>query len=133
MTEPRPDPSPLPRTTAQVQPYVEVLGIDLTIEFLLAFGGAEIYITGHPRSRSRVTELVGAENARELERVSYKLQRRVPLAREWIGLVLHSQGLSIADIARKLHVTEVSVRAWLKKARSGGRTRRDGPQQLSLF
>lgn len=29
---------PLPKPTAQVQPYVDVLGLELTVQFLLKFG-----------------------------------------------------------------------------------------------
>ena len=54
MTDPR-----LPRVPAQVAPYVEVLGVDGAIEFLLAFGGSEIYLTTDPKSRSRVVEVLG--------------------------------------------------------------------------
>jgi hypothetical protein len=35
---------PFPKPPAQVQHFVEVLGPELTVQFLLAFGGAELYI-----------------------------------------------------------------------------------------
>lgn len=126
----------LPRPTAQVEPYVEALGIDGAIEFLLAFGGAEIYITAHPKSRGQVTQVVGRRGAARLAEISHRLPRRVPLAKRWIAAVLFAKGLSKADIARKLHMTEVTIRSWLNKAPGpSGETGKDqgGPTQLSLF
>ena len=35
---------PMPQPTAQVQPCVDVLGVELTMRFLLQFGGAELYL-----------------------------------------------------------------------------------------
>ena len=33
-----------PRPTAQVAPFVDALGMDGAVTFLLAFGGAELYL-----------------------------------------------------------------------------------------
>lgn len=127
---------PLPRPTAQVEPYVEALGYDGAIAFLLAFGGAEIYITAHPKSRGQVVEVVGRRGAAKLAAIAHRLPRRVPLAKRWIAAVLFARGLSKADIARKLHMTEVTIRSWLNKAPGASGetgTDPDGPTQLSLF
>ncbi len=126
----------LPRPTAQVEPYVEALGHDGAVDFLLAFGGAEIYITAHPKSRGQVIEVVGRRGAERLTEVAHRLPRRVPLAKRWIAAVLFAKGLSKAEIARKLHMTEVTIRAWLNKTPGpGSRSGSDpeGPTQLSLF
>ena len=104
-----------PKPTAQVEPYVDVLGIDGTVDFLLEFGGAEIYLTTTPKSRSRVVALIGLKKTAELAAISDRLPRRVPLAKPWLTAVLKSKGLSNNQIARKLHTTDVSVRDWLKK------------------
>lgn len=37
------------RPPAHLEPYVRVLGTDLAIEFLLSFGGAELYLSPIPR------------------------------------------------------------------------------------
>lgn len=126
----------MPKPTAHVAPYVEVLGVDLTVTFLLAFGGAEIYLPSDRRSRSRVADLIGRKKAAALAKIGWKLPRRVPLAKPWIAAVLHAKGLSKSDIARKLHVSDVTVRAYLKGAGKPSKARRDpddGPTQLSLF
>ena len=39
---------PMPRPTAQVVPYVEALGPDLAVTFLLENGGAELYLGSVP-------------------------------------------------------------------------------------
>lgn len=104
-----------PKPTAQVDPYVDILGVDGAVDFLLQFGGAEIYLTISPKSRSSVVASVGRKKAVELAAISDRLPRRVPLAKPWISAVLKSKGLSTNEIARKLHTTDVSVRTWLKK------------------
>lgn len=104
----------LPRPPANVEPYVEALGTDLAIEFLLAFGGSEIYITEDPKTRGRVTALLGVKNARRLGAVRDRLQRRVPLANPWMAATLHAQGLPKQEIARRLRVSDVTVRSYLR-------------------
>jgi len=104
---------PYPKPTAQVEQYVAVLGYPLAIRFLLTFGGAELSIAREPKSRSRLTQLVGKEKARELAQCDHLLQRRVPLAKKWLAECLLSEGYGIADIARILRVSDVSVRKML--------------------
>lgn len=127
-----PDLTPSVQPTAQVAPYVEALGVDLAVEFLLSFGGAEIYLAVSPKSRSRVAQMVGHDNAEALAAKSDRMQRRVPLANQWIAKVLKSRGLSNADIARRMRTTDVTVRSWLKQPDAAGHIRED-PDQLSLF
>ena len=127
--------APSPKPTAQVAPYVGVLGVDGTIEFLLAFGGAEISFSTAPTAQSKVAQLVGRKKAIALARTE-GLPRRVPTARKWLVAALHAKGLPKAEIARKLHVTDVTVRKWLLEYGTGPKPRperSDGPTQLSLF
>ncbi|WP_457650346.1 terminase gpP N-terminus-related DNA-binding protein [Profundibacter sp.] len=105
-----------PKPPAQIEAYVEVLGVDLTVEFLLSFGGAELYIGKNPGDKSRLVKLVGPERAKALGRITERLQRRVPLEKPWTARFLSWKGCSIAEIARKLHVSDVSVRSWLKSS-----------------
>lgn len=104
-----------PKPPAQIEPYVRVLGVEGAVEFLLTFGGAELYITETPKSRSRLVALVGREKAIELARAAEFLPRRVPVAKPWLAAVHRCWGLPIAEIARKLHVTDVTVRNYLKR------------------
>lgn len=75
---------PAPRPTAQVAPYVDVLGIDLAVEFLLTVGGAELALARNPGEHSQLVALVGQEKARALAARDDLLQRRVPLAKRWL-------------------------------------------------
>ncbi len=105
---------PRPKPPAQVEPYVEILGDDLTVEFLLTFGGAELYIPKNPLGRSRLEKLVGKQRMMELYDMAWLMQRRVPLANRWIAAYLNYKGVSSNEIARKLRVTDVTVRNYLK-------------------
>ena len=111
-----------PPPPAQVAPYVEVFGAELAIDFLLTFGGADLYLTDSPKDRSRLVALVGKEKAAALGRQAHLLQRRVPLGKPWLARCLAARGLSRAEIARTLHVTDVTVRGWLRadKPREAG-------------
>ncbi len=113
---------------AHLAPYVEELGVEVAVAFLLAFGGAELYLARDPKGRSRLVEVVGLEGARRLgERAALRgLPARVPTGKPWIARVLHAQGLSKAEIARRLHTSDVTVRGYLADAKSD-------PRQPSLL
>jgi hypothetical protein len=109
---------PMPKPTAQVEPFFEVLGPELTVDFLLQFGGAELHLATDPKGRGAVEKLVGAERAKTLAQSNSRaILKRVPLAKRWLARMLHWQGSSAADIARTLRATDVSVRRWLKEDR----------------
>lgn len=107
---------PMPRPTAQVAPYVEALGAELAVQFLLAYGGAELYLADDPKGRASHERLLGYDKAKALAANPALLQRRIPLAKRWLATMLQWQGHSTAQIARTLRVTDVSVRRWLKEA-----------------
>lgn len=119
----------LPLTPALIEPFVRILGVDDTITFLMTFGGAEIYMPRSPKSRSRLVEVLGREKAEALaaEAEVTVLPRRVPLAKVWIAQVHHARGLPVAEIARRLHTTDVTVRKYLSPRTS------DDPRQPTLF
>lgn len=111
---------PMPKPTAQVQPYSDVLGPDLAVRFLLQFGGAELYLSIDPKGRSAVEALIGADRVKALAASNYPaLQKRIPLAKRWLAAMLHWQGHSTAEIARTLRTTDVTVRGWLKSGADG--------------
>lgn len=119
---------PMPRATAQVEPYVEVLGAELTVLFLLQFGGAELHFSADPNTTSAVVRLLGHENTKALANSTHRaLQRRVPLAKRWLAAMLAWQGHTTAGIARSLRVTDSSVRAWSKL--NAQRPPRPGPSR----
>ncbi len=110
---------PMPRPPAQVLPYFETLGLELTISFLLTFGGADLYLPADPKGGSEVEAHIGRDNLKALAALSRApkstMQKRVPLAKRWLTEVLHWQGHSAAAIARKLRITTVSVGRYLAK------------------
>ncbi|GIT85427.1 helix-turn-helix domain-containing protein [Roseobacter sp. OBYS 0001] len=114
---------------ANVKPYVDILGEDLAVEFLLNFGGAELYMPTNPGGGSRVAKFVGLEKARALAEASTSLKARVPTPRRWIAQALRSKGLPVAEIARRLHVSDVTVRKYIADVRSDP----GDPRQLPLL
>lgn len=123
------DDLPYPKPTAQVEPYIEALGLDDTLRFLETFGGTEIYVATHPSKRSQIAQLVGNPKAKMLAAVQHRLQRRVPLAKKWRASVYRSQGLTIAQIALKLGVSDVMVRNYLSDVPKPP----DDPTQMTFF
>lgn len=113
---------------ANIEPFVRVLGEDGAIDFLLAFGGAELYLARTPTGRSRVAQLVGVDKASALAAAAENLPRRVPLAKEWLINRLRAKGLPVMEIARMLRVSDVTVRTYLKAPED-----RPAMKQLPLF
>ncbi|MDX8354335.1 helix-turn-helix domain-containing protein [Cognatiyoonia sp. IB215182] len=103
------------RPIAQVEPFVRVLGVDLAIEFLLTFGGAQLTISRNPRPHSRLVKLVGIDKTIALAEACEHLPSRIPTAKPWIAAVWKSRGVPIDEIARRLHTSDVTVRTMLKK------------------
>lgn len=115
----------------QIKPYVDVLGIDGTIDFLLEFGGAELYLAENPTARSRLVQFLGLDKATALSRASAHLPKRVPLQKPWIAQILRKEkSLPVSEIARRLHVSDVTVRSYLKRAPRGSFA---DPRQLPLL
>ncbi len=120
-----------PRPPAHVARYVEALGRDRAILFLLEFGGAELYIASSPKGRSRLVGVIGMDGAAALAAIVHLLPKRVPTAKPWIAQVMRTQGMNVAAIARLLHVSDVSVRKWLKRMPTGGAF--EDARQMRLF
>lgn len=122
----------VPRPPAHVASFVEALGAELAVRFLLHFGGAELYIPRDPKGGSELAEVLGMPAARAISALADRtvLPRRMPTAKPWIARYLKvTAGLSHAEIARKLHASDVSVRKWV-----AGLQEHDAPDdQLSLF
>ena len=106
----------MPRPTAQVPPYVEVLGTELAVTFLMTYGGAELSLAADPKGHSSHEALLGYDKAKALAaHPRLPTRHRVPLAKRWLAAMLHWQGNSTAAIARQLRVSDVSARRWLKE------------------
>lgn len=119
-TENRP---PAPPPTAQIAPIVQVLGIEEAIRFILAYGGAYLDIRNNPRETNQLVQMFGREAVEALAGLT-ALPRRIPLAKPWLSAYFHAQGLSTAQIARKLRISDVSVRNHLRRAAENRERRR---------
>tara|TARA_R110002094_G_scaffold160396_10_gene145818 strand:- start:4596 stop:4982 length:387 start_codon:yes stop_codon:yes gene_type:complete len=121
---------PFAQPPAHVVRYVETLGVDQAVEFLLKFGGAELYLSRNPTARSELVKAFGIDAARKLGEAAdeYDLPARVPTAKKWVALVLWSQGLTGAEIARRLHMSDTTVRSWINAAKD-----KIDPRQADLF
>lgn len=109
---------PMPRPTAQVQPYVDALGAELAMRFLLSFGGSILSVSKDPKGRSAYEALIGRAAALRLAEQAHRLQRRVPLANGWLAEMLAWQGFSVSHIARTIRASDNSVRLILKKSKA---------------
>ncbi|MCF6234209.1 MAG: helix-turn-helix domain-containing protein [Rhodobacteraceae bacterium] len=109
-----------PQPPARAAPYVEILGAELTVQFLLIFGGAELYIPPNPKGQSRLEALIGSKKTKAFAQSAHLLQRRVPQAIAWVAACLHFQGIPTNEIARKLRVTDVTERRYLKSYEARG-------------
>lgn len=119
----------LPSVPAQLDAIVEALGVDDTVEFLLTFGGTELYIAPRPTRNGAICKKFGMQKAQALGKVADRLPARMPIQKPWIAKVLAANGLTGVEIARKLHVTDYTVRRYL----NGSEKRQPpDPDQLSL-
>lgn len=107
------------RVPAQVEPYVEALGIDMAVEFLIAFGGTVVIVSPRPTKYNEVARRFGVEASLALSRIADRLPRRVPQQKAWAARVLHASGLKNVEIARRLNVSDEMVRQYLAKPETG--------------
>ena len=107
-----------PRPPAHVARFVEALGFELGITFLLTFGGATLYIPDRPTDKSRLVKVIGVDGVARLADVRHLLPKEVPLATPWLARCFKARGMSIADIARSLRRTEGTIRRYLTADRN---------------
>ena len=115
---------------AHLSVYVEALGVQGTIQFLLRFGGGQLMIGHKPNAANPVAKEMGLEAAQALAAVRDRLPAQIPVGKKWIAQVKRAEGLPVTEIARMLHTTEPTVRRYLAKATSNGRP---ADKQLPLF
>ena len=106
----------MPRPIAQLAAYVDILGPELTVTVLMTYGGAEMYLAADPKGHASHEALLGHDKAKALAaHPRLSARHRIPLAKRWLAAMLHWQDNSTASIARKLRVSDVSARRWLKE------------------
>ncbi len=125
-----------PRPPAHIEAIVGAIGPEAAADFLMEFGGSELTLPRTPRAGSRLVRCLGPERAQALCDASFDAPywpRRVPLAKEWVAQVLHAKGLPVAEIARRLHVADSTVRRNLARLDAGSGQNGDDPRQFRLF
>lgn len=110
---------PLSANAARI---VRLLGEDAAIRLFLEAGGATTQFPAAPRE-GLIVAAVGVDGAKALHAEFGPTNFRVPTAKIWIAQVWHQRGLPIAEIARRLHVADKTVRGWVRGG--GGRTGSD--------
>lgn len=127
---------------AHVQRFVDVLGVDLTVKFLLELGGSPIYLpenTTHSTTLnghdcSLLVNTVGREMALALGKEFGRGLIEVPLAKPFVANHLFRAGAEILEIARLLHVSAVSVRRWVPASvRSAKKAIRDDERIAAML
>ncbi len=101
------------RPPAHLAPYVEILGENRAIVFLLTFGGGNVYLSGRQADSRIRTVLDEPTIARLREEFGHRIDR-VPVGKTWIAQVWAERDVSVLEIARRLHTTDKTVRVWLK-------------------
>lgn len=123
-----------PRAPAHIDAYVNTLGAAGAKDFLLTFGGSEIYLASNPKARSMIVEKIGQSAAMALaEALGAGSKIRVPTAKPWLACCMAAEGLKTAEIARRLHTTDTTVRGWLKAGPARPATVKIDPRQMRLF
>lgn len=107
------------KVPVQVGHIIDAIGLDDTVKLMLELGGAPVYF-GPDRSEkdARLATCLGMESARilaeKMRDVAAGPTLRIPLAPKFLARHLRGKGTHIHEIARLLHRSDVSVRAYLK-------------------
>ena len=109
----------MPRPPAQVAPFVEALGPELAMAFILRFGGSEVYLPKNPTEANALVAVIGTEGTRALHELGQTgwLPRRIPLANRWLAAMMAWQGHSVTEIAWTLRVSDVRIREYRREDR----------------
>ena len=88
---------------------IAMLGDDGFVALAEAFGGTRLYVPKSIAADHEIAEAVGTERAAKLSGLYAGAQIRIPLAREERARHYRGGGLSNAQVARKLGITESAV------------------------
>lgn len=109
---------------ANLQGYVQVLGIEGTIALVERFGGARLYLPRTPQADGPLAQALGLEAAQRLGQAMGGGEAvKIPLAKKWLARHYRGLGWSVARIARHLRCSDTTVYGYLA----------DDGSQLDLF
>ncbi|MBP0483961.1 hypothetical protein J5474_15885 [Sagittula sp. M10.9X] len=121
-----------PRHPAHLDAYVEVLGYETAISFLVMFGGCQLYFPTDPAGRSAAEALIGADRLKRLGAMMRDPKTEIPMPKTWLIRALRAEGYSVAQICRALKTTTTNVKRTLREA-GDEPMRKPDPDQFSLF
>ena len=98
------------RPSDQLQEIAALIGWPATIQLCLELGGLREYIPKHPKPGSRLSQIVGHENAQILAQHYGGDRPEIPVSRRLLIEALRRQGHSMRAIAKLLRVSERTVR-----------------------
>lgn len=90
-----------------------------------AFGGTRLYVPKFMTTKHRIARAIGFDGAKRLWDTFGEGALTIPLLREERAVFYRSTGLSFAQIARKLGLTEKGVSAMFKRMRDAAESGRN--------
>lgn len=104
------------RTPPEIQPVVDLIGVEAALRLVEAHGGVRIEVPSRATPSCALAQVVGLPATEALVREFGGTRMYVPLLKRWRGLMMRRDGASYAEIARRLGVSEQAVWSWLNKA-----------------
>lgn len=86
-----------------------LIGAAAALRLIEAHGGTRLYVPRQIEESPRLVEMLGIDGARRLSAEYGGDYLKVPLARMWRAARYRAEGLSYAQIARRLGCTESTV------------------------
>ncbi|MBY6117443.1 helix-turn-helix domain-containing protein [Mameliella alba] len=105
------EPVAYPRHPAHLNVFVEELGPELAVRFLIQFGGARLYFPDDPKGKSQAEALIGANALRRLGQRMLQNRAEIPTGTTWVIQALAAEGKGTSEICRILRVTARTVRS----------------------
>lgn len=90
-----------------------------------AFGGTRLYVPKQMTTKHRIAREIGFDGAKRLWDAFGEGMLTIPLLRDERAVFYRSNGLSFAQIARKLGLTEKGVAVMFKRLRDAGQSGRN--------
>ncbi|MFN3676798.1 MAG: hypothetical protein ACK4TC_12530 [Sphingomonas pseudosanguinis] len=100
-----------------VDELIEVLGADRAIDLAEAFGGTRLYVASSVKANCKIVKAMGEDVAVALMERFAPTVISVPILRQQRVIRYSEQGLSIAQIATRLLITERGVQRVLRQHR----------------
>lgn len=124
------------RIDAPILRFVELIGEDETAKLLLHFGGAPSYFSRRPEKNNSLLKVISRDSLEKLAihfghgHVGARIPS-LPLGIYFLVRHMYTKGVSMCEIARRLHITANSVRVILKSSRTS--QNRAGPDTRKKY